>query len=195
MWKQHLFTFIGAIAIVFILYSASCYGSWGVDESDDNAIEIIGGDIKGLDDILEYAENIDTIQKYSLSENVDNSKIIKKYIELLDSTNLEEINLMSLSKIIYINSVFDIEGYDYLIDYIDEYYDKETKVLCIYKIEEAADPVDMFKDNVATTLYVYELLSQAGVQLDKYEISEKVGNTYKKANQRKLTKIINECLE
>ena len=131
-----------------------------------------------------YAKWTEVMEEYSLAEDVDNEEIIKKYKEILDIVDMSDIEIILMSRIIYMNEVFDVEGYDYLVDDIDKYYDKKTKLFCDCKVEEVLDMDELYESNISTTKSIFRILKRTKVNLEKYDYIEALKKFYSESTDR-----------
>ena len=156
---------LASVMLVLILVSAGVRSYLKYEAEKVEVLEVV----EYLQYLHGYAKWTEVMEEYSLAEDVDNEEIIKKYKEILDTVDMTDIEIILMSKIIYMNEVFGVEDYDYLIDDIDDYYDDKTKLFCDCKVNKVVDMEDLYESNVATTSSVYEILMRTSVNLAKYE--------------------------
>ncbi len=159
------------IAVISILCIAILL-SVGVSsylECEENKVEVLDV-VEYLQYLHGYAKWTEVMEEYSLAEGVDNKEIIEKYKEILDTVDMTDIESLLLARIIYMNEVFDVKDYDYLINDLEKYYDKDSKLFCDFKVEDVIDMDELYESNVSTTTSVYPILMRTSVNLDKYDV-------------------------
>lgn len=117
---------------------------------------------------LEYDENVVRDMK-------------KRYISIMKRTDIDNMDVIELVKVIYINSKWEIEEFNQYNTYLGEYYDTERDLFYNYKIEQLAPDAkeELYEQSVSTSYNVYMTLRDNFIYTDFFDVHAGLKQCYK----------------
>ena len=136
--------------------------------------------IQAIYGMVKWQELLD---KYDISYDEDIVREMKKdYISIINNTDTEELSLIELVRIIYINSKWNVAELKKYEEVLEEYYDKEKKIFYNYKLDSFENYDDLYEQGVEVTYMSYKMLSNLDVDISKYDILDGLKEYYIKSD-------------
>lgn len=173
-----LFSVIGVIAVaaaVFFIYDSSRRNSRSREpEPQDIHIQYFYGTV-GCMDLMEK-NNIPVNAQYK-------SDIKDKCKKMISTLDLNELNLLRLSRLIIIDHYFDLGNYEEYLKGIDDYYDEKRNLFSDDKLSKNVEKVKYTEDDIiaseaSTSIDLYKTFDYYNITLENYNLKKMIADFF-----------------
>ena len=173
-----LLSVIGVLAIaaaVIFVYDSSRRNSHPEEpESQNNHIQYFYGTV-GCMHLMEK-NKIPVNEQYK-------SKIKEKCEKMISTLDMNEVDLLRLSRLVVIDRYFKLGNYEKYLSDIDDFYDEERKLFSDEKISNNVEKVDFTEDDIiaseaTASIDLYKTLAYFDISLKKYDLKEMIADFF-----------------